>query len=129
MEKQTIHSNYFYLLIKVNYQSITRDKLELIVREMITKCYGQTGIVASDAKIISYNHKDSTFILRCLKGSLSSIWAAVSLFYIYETHPCILEIIKVSPWLLPLSNPDRFSISKKSPFSNNNNNNEGFMME
>ncbi|KAK5583086.1 hypothetical protein RB653_004676 [Dictyostelium firmibasis] len=138
MEKQTINSNYFYLLIKVNHQSITKDKLDLIVKEMITKCYGDTGIGASDTKILLFNQKDSTFILRCLKGSLSSIWTAVSLFHVYETHPCILEIIKVSPWLLPLSNPDRFSISKRSPFqnininnnnNNNNNNSDGIMIE
>ncbi|KAF2072553.1 hypothetical protein CYY_006128 [Polysphondylium violaceum] len=122
--KSTFHSDHYYILLKINYtQKLYTQKVEPLINKAIEKCFGETGKLISDTKIINYNPSNQNLILRCQKDSFSAIWAAMSLFHDFENHPCYLEIIKVSPWLLSLANKERFSVSRFEDDNSNNNNN------
>jgi len=115
INKSTFHSDHYYILLKINYtQKLYTQKVEPLINKAIEKCFGETGKLVSDTKIINYNQSNQNLILRCHKDSFSAIWASLSLFSDFENFPCYLEIIKVSPWLLSLGNKDRFSISNSN---------------
>ncbi|KYR02593.1 hypothetical protein DLAC_00035 [Tieghemostelium lacteum] len=111
VERQTLHSDFYYLLIKINYPNkLYSGKVETLINAAVNRLFGETGSIVSNVKILNFQPPDQTVIVKCDKSCLPSVWASISLINEFESKPCVLNVIKVSQFLMHLSNRDRFSI-------------------
>ena len=100
-----------YLLLKVlSDDKIVEETFRLSIMESILNLFGEAGLVEAKPRLVNYDEKAATAIVRCTRGSVEKLRASIALIYRIGETPTATYVTAVSGTTKGLK-PKRASMS------------------